>query len=76
MNDVNSIKDAIYDKLKDIKCEYKEVEEVVVNEKENGKTYIPNSEYETNKLYELKRYSHFVYNDKVCFKISLPPRRQ
>ena len=65
--DATLIRNELEAKLKDIHCVYSEPKAEKL-EKDTALTYISENEYETNKLYELKKFSHFIFKDKICFK--------
>ena len=65
--DATLIRNELRTKLKDIHCIYSEPKAKKL-EKDTALTYISENEYETNKLYELKKYSHFIFKEKICFK--------
>lgn len=69
LKDISEIRQKLQDSLNDIKCEYKEPSQVK-NEEVEEQAYIPQNEYNSNKLYNLKKYSHFIYNNRVCYNES------
>ena len=66
LKDIETIRKEIQNSFNNIKCEYHE--QIAIGSLEDDEQiYIPKNEYNNNRLYELKKYSHFIYNDKICF---------